>query len=209
MVIGMVESDPARPRSVQVVLFGRINRGRSGCLRLGLPLLVLYGVALTIGGTMLLLDRWLGPASRTGLIVGFGFAVLLLVALVATIWLTQRRRPTPALTLELQEGRCTVRDRSGNSVAAGRPTWRKLRYQYRDLSGNTRNCPVLELTVASHQPLTLACWHRSTPGGRTSPKSPCPAISWGSPTGRRSSPPSTTSGREPFVAPPRTRRSHG
>ena len=180
VALARVEVDPASPGPVRVALFGRINSGRSGCLRLGLPILVLYSVGLTMGGTMFLLDRWLGPGSNTGVIVGSGCAVLL-VSLVATIWITQRRRPAPALTLELHEGRCTVRDRGGRSVAAGRPTWRKLRYQYRDLSGNMRDCPVLELVVASHKPLTLGLLAPEYAWRAKVPETPMPRYLVGSP----------------------------
>jgi len=136
-------------------LFNRANRGRSGCLRLALPILVLYGVGLTGGGAVYLVQRWWRLGANATMVAAFGFAAVLVVAIVVTVWITQTRRPTPALTVEFEPGGCTVRDRKGRPIAAGPPTWRRLRYPYQDLQGRIRACPVVELVVPSLRPFTV------------------------------------------------------
>jgi hypothetical protein len=152
---GMDLAEATQLTDVRVALFGRVNSGRSGCLRLGLPILVLYVVALTGGGAMFLIDRWWRPGANAAMVAAFGFAALLVAAVVVTVWITQRRRPTPVLTLEFQPHGCTLRDRRNRPLAEGPPTWRRLRYPYRDLRGRMCACPVIELVVPPHRPFTL------------------------------------------------------
>jgi hypothetical protein len=154
-MLGMDVAEADELTGVRVTLFNRINSGRSGCLRLGLPILVLYVVALTGGGTMFVVERWWKPGANAAMVAAFGFAAVLIAAIVVTVWITQTRRPTPALTLEFEPRGCTVRDRRGRPVAAGPPRWRRLRYPYRDLQGRMCACPVVELVVPSHRPFTL------------------------------------------------------
>ena len=154
-MLGMDLAEAGQPAGVRVTLFNRTNSGRSGCLRLGLPILVLYGVGLTGGGAAFLVQRWWRPAAKGAMVAGFGLAAVLVVAIVVTVWITQTRRPSPALSLEFDPRGCTVRDRKGRPIAAGPPTWRRLRYPYQDLQGRMCACPVVELAVPSHQPFTL------------------------------------------------------
>jgi hypothetical protein len=154
---------------VQVELFNRVNRGRSGCLRLLLPLLVLYVAAGVTGGGLFLLNRYGHPSPEAQVVAGFVGSALILIGLVATIVITQRRRPTPVLRLDFHDGILTVRSRRGRVTAQGRPRWRRMRYPYRDLSGQDVSCPVIELAVPPHAPFTVGLlepghrWRRSVP----------------------------------------------
>jgi hypothetical protein len=157
-LLSMLDMDVAEAdqlAGVRVTLFNRINRGRSGCLRLVLPILVLYAVGLIGGGAIFLVQRWWRPGANAAMAASFGFAAVLVVAIVITIWIAQTRRPSPALTLEFEPRGCTVRDRKGRPIAAGPPRWRRLRYPYQDLQGRMCACPVVELVVPSHRPFTL------------------------------------------------------
>jgi hypothetical protein len=154
-MLGMDVAEADQLAGVRVMLFNRTNSGRSGCLRLGLPLLVLYAVGLTGGGAMFVVERWWRPGANTAMVAAFGLAAVLVVAIVVTVWITQTRRPSPALSLEFEPRGCTVRDRKGRTIAAGPPRWRRLRYPYQDLQGRMCACPVVELVVPSHRPFTL------------------------------------------------------
>lgn len=150
--LGMGRPEPV---TVRVALFDRVNSGRSGCLRLGMPILVLYAVGLIGGGAAYLMQRWWRPGAEAAMVASFGLAGAVLVSVVATIWIGQTRRPTPAWTLEFEPGRCLLRDRQGGLVVAGPPRWRRLRFLYRDLGGRDRACPVVELAVSRRRPFTL------------------------------------------------------